>query len=69
MSMDDHVDSLRNKHARLEQLIDDEQHRPLPDQVTVSRLKKEKLRIKEEIERLVHPLPHGDGAHLGSGYA
>jgi hypothetical protein len=52
MSMHEHVDSLRSKHRHLEQLIDDEQHRPLPDQVTVSRLKKEKLLIKEEIERL-----------------
>jgi hypothetical protein len=66
MSMYEHVDSLRTKHARLEQLIDDELHRPLPDQPTVSRLKKEKLRIKEEIERLqgdhgssgsIHPAP------------
>ena len=54
MSMHEHVDSLRSKHARLKQLIDEELHRPLPDQVTVSRLKKEKLRIKDEIERLEH---------------
>jgi hypothetical protein len=54
MSMHEHVDSLRSKHARLEQLIDEELHRPLPDQTTVSRLKKEKLRIKDEIERLEH---------------
>jgi hypothetical protein len=52
MSMHEHVDSLRTKHARLEEMIDEEQHRPMPDQSTVSRLKKEKLRIKEEIERL-----------------
>lgn len=57
MSMHEHVDSLRSKHARLEQLIDEEQHRPLPDQTTVSRLKKEKLRIKEEIDRIEHPRP------------
>jgi len=55
---------LRTKHARLEQLIDDELHRPLPDQSTLSRLKKEKLRIKEEIERArpemgVNGLDHG----------
>jgi hypothetical protein len=58
MSMHEHVDSLRSKHARLEQLIDEEQHRPLPDHMTVSRLKKEKLKIKEEIERIAH-----DGEH------
>jgi hypothetical protein len=64
--MDDHVDSLRNKHARLEQMIDDEQHRPLPDQGTVSRLKKEKLRIKEEIERLSHPIPQAQGVGMSA---
>jgi hypothetical protein len=51
MPLQEHVDTLRTKHARLEQLIDDELHRPLPDQVTLSRLKKEKLRIKEQIQR------------------
>jgi hypothetical protein len=52
MSVQEHVESLRNKHAHLEHLIDDELHRPLPDQTSLARLKKEKLRIKEEIERL-----------------
>lgn len=52
MSVQEHVESLRNKHAHLEHLIDEELHRPMPDQTAVSRLKKEKLRIKEEIERL-----------------
>ena len=59
MPLHEHVDSLRTKHARLEQLIDEELHRPLPDQVALSRLKKEKLRIKEEIERL-RPVGGGD---------
>ena len=54
MSVQEHVDSLRNKHAHLEHLIDEELHRPMPDQTTVARMKKEKLRIKEEIERLRH---------------
>ena len=52
MSMHEHVDGLRTKHARLEQLIDEELHRPLPDQSALTRLKRKKLRIKEEIERL-----------------
>jgi hypothetical protein len=55
MPLQEHVDTLMNKHARLEQLIDDELHRPLPDQSTLSRLKKEKLRIKEELERAKAP--------------
>ncbi|HFA60164.1 MAG TPA: DUF465 domain-containing protein [Rhodospirillales bacterium] len=52
MPLQDHVESLRAKHAHLEELIDEEMHRPLPDQARLSRLKKEKLRIKEQIERL-----------------
>ncbi|MCS6877509.1 MAG: DUF465 domain-containing protein [Geminicoccaceae bacterium] len=52
MPMQEHLESLRSKHARLEELIQEELHRPLPDQAVITRLKKEKLRIKEEIERL-----------------
>jgi hypothetical protein len=52
MPIEEHVESLRSKHARLEELIQEELHRPLPDQGVISRLKKEKLKIKEQIERL-----------------
>jgi hypothetical protein len=52
MSMHEHVDGLRTKHAHLEQLIDEELHRPAPDQTNLTRLKREKLRIKEQIERI-----------------
>ena len=44
--------SLKAKHASLEQAIDEETHRPLPDTVQIHTLKREKLRIKDEIERL-----------------
>ena len=52
MPMQEHIESLRSKHARLEALIEEELHRPLPDQGVISRLKKEKLKIKEQIEQL-----------------
>ena len=52
MSMLEHVDSLRTKHAHLDEQIDEEMHRPMPDQAIVTRLKKEKLRVKEEIAGL-----------------
>lgn len=52
MALQDHLESLHAKHAHLEALIDEELHRPLPDQTRLSRLKKEKLRIKEQLERL-----------------
>ena len=53
MTMEDRVETLKARHARLENEIDDEVHRPLPDQVHVTELKREKLRIKEEIARLI----------------
>lgn len=52
MTMQEYVEDLRSKHAHLEEEIDDELHRPMPDQVTLTRLKREKLRIKDEIARL-----------------
>ena len=42
-----HVFALEAKHALLDQKIHQEEQRPYPDQLTLSRLKKEKLRIKE----------------------
>ena len=64
MSMHDYVESLRSKHAHLEQEIDEELHRPLPDQSVLTRLKREKLRIKDEIVRLGR-----DSSHLAAANA
>ena len=47
-----HVSALEAKHAGLEARIVEESQRPMPDAQTIARLKKEKLRIKEEIEGL-----------------
>ena len=52
MSLQEHVESLRAKHALLEEQIDEEQHRPMPDPMTLAQLKKAKLRLKEEIEKI-----------------
>jgi len=52
MSLQAHLDSLRERHASLEARITDEDHRPRPDSDTLTRLKIEKLHVKEEIERL-----------------
>jgi len=43
------VDALESKHAALHALIDEEEHRTHPDEDLLHRLKKEKLRIKDEI--------------------
>ena len=52
MTPQEQIDALRAKHASLERAIEDEAHRPLPDNVAVNSLKREKLKIKDEIFRL-----------------
>ncbi|MEQ1863734.1 MAG: DUF465 domain-containing protein [Micropepsaceae bacterium] len=52
MALESHIQELAEKHHKLEELIHDELHRPLPDDLTLAELKKRKLRLKEEIERL-----------------
>ena len=54
MTMEDHVESLKAKHARLDQEIDSEAHRPLPDSSHLTELKRQKLKLKEEISKLQH---------------
>ena len=44
-----HQTALETKHANLDRRISDELHRPLPDQTTIAELKKQKLRVKEEL--------------------
>ena len=47
-----HIAALQEKHAGLDARIAQENQRPMPDMATIARLKKEKLRIKEEISGL-----------------
>ena len=47
-----HLSTLRAKHADLDRRITDEAHRPQPDDVRLHQLKKQKLRVKEEIVQL-----------------
>jgi hypothetical protein len=44
--------SLEQRHAALEARISEEGGRPKPDSEALQRLKLEKLRLKEEMERL-----------------
>jgi uncharacterized protein YdcH (DUF465 family) len=44
-----HLDALTAKHASLDERISAETLRPFPDAATVARLKKEKLRLKDEM--------------------
>lgn len=47
-----HVDALQTKHAGLEARLRAEMARPAPDTAMVADIKKQKLRLKEEISRL-----------------
>jgi len=52
MSVQLRLETLKERHASLESQIANEDQRPRPDEVTLSRLKLEKLRLKDEMERL-----------------
>ncbi len=52
MSLQSHIEVLKERHASLETRIADEDQRPRPDGDALVRLKLEKLRLKEELERL-----------------
>lgn len=45
-----HVSALQLKHAGIERRIEEEMSRPMPDIAVVQSLKKQKLRIKEQLE-------------------
>lgn len=49
MNIDAHVENLAAKHTEIEKSISTEQLRPAPDTMRLMALKKEKLRLKEEI--------------------
>ena len=52
MSLDERIDALKAKHQALETAIEDEFNRPLPDDIQIASLKKQKLKIKDEIADL-----------------
>ena len=52
MSLESRIESLKERHAALEARIFEEDQRPRPDYETLTRLKVEKLHVKDEMERL-----------------
>lgn len=48
------IEDLKARHAELESALDAEAAKTVPDQATVATIKKQKLRIKDEIARLEH---------------
>ena len=54
MSLHDRIESLRTRHQSLELALQEEIHRPLPNEDLIHDIKRQKLKIKDEIQSLVH---------------
>ena len=52
MSVASHVQELRKKHQSLSEAVERAQKSPGTDDLSIAQMKKEKLRLKEEISRL-----------------
>lgn len=52
MTMTSHLQELRRKHEHLSTMVEKAQRSPATDALTIASMKKQKLRIKEEITRL-----------------
>ncbi len=52
MSLGAHLQELKKKHANLSERVEQAQRSPSIDDLDLRALKKEKLRLKEEITRL-----------------
>lgn len=58
MGLESHIQQLTDKHRRLEETIADEIAHPGHDELKVTAMKRQKLRIKEELERLRFDTAH-----------
>jgi hypothetical protein len=58
LSSVERLDSLKARHAGLEAQIAEENKKPHPDDTTIHLLKKEKLKVKDEIARLERATTH-----------
>ncbi len=52
MSLNSHLQELRRKHQTLSEQVEEAQRSPATRDSEIAELKKRKLRLKEEIERL-----------------
>jgi hypothetical protein len=52
MALQGHINHLSNQHKKIEDIIETEMSNPDWDEMRVVALKKQKLRIKDELERL-----------------
>ncbi len=54
MTQTERIQSLQEKHQALEDAIDHENSRPHPDEIAIAEMKKQKLRIKDELADHLH---------------
>ncbi|GGE27416.1 hypothetical protein SAMN05421774_11439 [Gemmobacter megaterium] len=54
MTIASHLQELRRKHENLSTLVEQEQRSPAADALRIAELKKQKMRLKEEMARLGH---------------
>lgn len=54
MTISSHLSELQRKHEILSRRVEDEQKSPGSDTLSIVELKKQKLRLKEEITRLAN---------------
>lgn len=52
MSVDERIQSLKVRHSQLENELEQETHRPHPDDVHITEIKRQKLRLKDQIAAL-----------------
>ncbi|HTZ79241.1 MAG TPA: DUF465 domain-containing protein [Stellaceae bacterium] len=52
MSLQDRIQTLRARHHSLETALEEEIHRPLPNEEMIHDIKRQKLKIKDEIAEL-----------------
>lgn len=55
MTSEDRITTLKTRHASLEAALIEENGRPHPDDAHIAELKRQKLKIKDEIAKLNQP--------------
>jgi hypothetical protein len=58
MALDAHLVELSEKHRALDRKIEEEEARLTADPLKIKEWKRQKLRLKDEMERLKHELSH-----------
>lgn len=58
MSLESHIEELKRRHSDLEREINEALAHPSTDDLEITRLKRRKLAIKDQMEMLSHPTRH-----------